>query len=140
MVAALLHHPTIFTVLGDAARRRRPRGLVAQLLVSTALAGALAVTAPHWWSVSALLGAVSAYAAWGVVAAFFPRVAAGGPLRVVQMLIGGLGVSLAAAGILGLAAALFTGTGRSPYTPCGPGATSAYCQAHKAPPPTTRVP
>jgi hypothetical protein len=140
MVAALLHHDTIFTVLGDAARQRRPRGLLAQLAICLAAGIALLLMAPRWWSVAALAGAVASHAAWGLAAAYLAPRTPGTTLQHVPPLIGGLGTALAAAGLLGLAAALFTGTGRSPYTPCGPGARSAYCRATTSPPPTTRVP
>jgi hypothetical protein len=140
MVAALPHNATIFSVLGDAARRRTTRGLVMQLVICVALSGALLIVAPQWWSVAALLGAIASYAAWGVWAAGSTRAAPVPALQHVPHLIASLGTALAAAGLVGLAAALFTGTGRSPYTPCGRGASSAYCRATTSPPPTTRVP
>lgn len=138
MVAALLHHATIYSVLGEAARKRGRRGLVIQLTACAITGGALLVVAPQWWSMSALLGAVACYAAWGLTVT--PFGAASGRLTRVPIAVAALGSTLAVAGLLGLAAAMFTGHGRSPYTPCGPGANSAYCRATTAPPTTTRVP
>jgi hypothetical protein len=138
MVAALLHHATIYSVLGQAARRRGRRGLVFQLAICVITGGALLAVAPHWWSVAAILGAVACYAAWGLAVSSVG--VAAGRLTQLPIAVAVLGSTLAAAGLFGLAAAMFTGHGRSPYTPCGPGANSAYCRATTAPPSTTRVP
>jgi len=50
-------------------------------------------------------------------------------VRTVPMLLAAAGTLTAAAGLVGLALAAWTGEGRSPYDPCGPRSRNAYCQA-----------
>jgi hypothetical protein len=56
MVAAFGHQETVFTVLGQAARKRGARSLAVQLVVSGTVATAILLSAPHWWSVAFLAG------------------------------------------------------------------------------------
>ena len=130
MVAARLNHETVFTVLGNAARRRGVPGLVAQLVVSTAAATAILTSVPQWWSLALLAGWSAAYAAWGLLA----RAIESRPLLVA---VAAIGTVMAFAGVVGLAIALFTGTGKSPYNACGEGNREARCQAWEKPPVTT---
>ncbi len=135
MVAALAHPNSIFAVIGTAARRRSVQGLVAQLASCAAIGAALLVLAPQWWSVAALVAVPGAYAAWGLVVHVVDGRPSGATvLRAVSPIVAALGTMLAVAGIVGLAVALFTGNGRSPYDSCGPGAHSRYCQAIENPP------
>jgi hypothetical protein len=135
MVAAVARHETIFTVLGDSARHRAERALNLQLGVCLALAIVLAARFPAWWPATALLVSSCLYAAWGLVA---HRLARSGNTarkwhRYVSVVIAAAASFAAAVGLIGLALVAFTGTGRSPYTPCGPGAKSAFCQAMEHP-------
>lgn len=138
MVAARLNHETVFTVLGDAARRRGVPGLVAQLVVSTAAATAIFTSVPQWWSLALLAGWSAAYAAWGLLArAVESHEAPGRSLRPLLVAVAAIGTAMAFAGVVGLAIALFTGTGKSPYNACGEGSREARCQAWEKPPVTT---
>jgi hypothetical protein len=135
MVAALANPQTIFSVLGAAARRRSSRALALQLLLSTGAAVALLVAEPRLWFCAALLGVPASYAAWGLLTATAgSRARAPVLLRMLAVATAVAGTLLAFAGTVGLALALFTGHGRSPYDACGPGSNSAYCQATMHPP------
>jgi hypothetical protein len=136
MVAALLQPATIFTVLAAAAHRRQRRGLATQLAISAVIALTLLVGAPQWWSVAALCGVSTLYALWGLVTRNGSSTFAAGLANA----LAASATVLTAAGLIGLAAALFTGHGRSPKTPCGPGATTPYCRAMDNPTPTTSIP
>ena len=137
MVAALLQ-PNIFSVLGHAARRRERRGLAIQLSLSLGAGATLLIAAPQWWSLAALLGVSACYALWGLMAGM--NAGAAGAWAALPHAIAATGTVLAVAGLLGLAAALFTGDAQGTYTPCGPRATSRYCQGMKEPVRTNRVP
>jgi hypothetical protein len=142
MVAALLNHETIFTVLGSSARGRAERSLALQVAMCLIASGAIAFAMPQWWSVAALLFVGAMHATWGLLAHRFadrPSLSAGS-LRHVPLLLAALATGAAVVGVVGLAIALFTGQGRSPYDPCGPGASSAYCRALKQPRPATSIP
>lgn len=137
MVAARLNHETVFSVLGNAARRRGAPGLVAQLVVSTAAATAILTSAPQWWSLALLAGWSAAYSAWGLLVRSVESESSRLPRRSLLVAVAAIGTLLAFAGVVGLAVALFTGTGKSPYNACGAGATDARCQAWEKPPVTT---
>jgi hypothetical protein len=142
MVAAFANHDTVFTVLGSAARGRSRRSLAAQGVACLAVAAALMVTTAQWWSLSAIALAGALHAGWGLVV----RLLAGRQpesvrvLRHAPLLLAAAATGLAVLGVTGLAITLFTGQGRSPYDPCGPHATSAYCHALQQPTPASRIP
>ena len=130
MVAAHPHSETVFSVLGDAARRRGPHSLAAQLVLSSAAAAAILLAAPQWWSLAFLAGWSAAWSAWGLLVRFHEvREAHPRPLDALLVTIAAAGTTLAIVGIVGVAIALFTGNGKSPYNACGAGATDARCQA-----------
>ena len=130
MVSAHPHSETVFSVLGDAARRRGARSLFAQLILSVVVAAAIIFGAPQWWSLAFLAGWSVAWSAWGLLVRFVearephPR-----PLDALLVTLAAAGTTLAIVGIVGVAMALFTGNGKSPYNACGKGATDARCQA-----------
>jgi hypothetical protein len=136
MVAAPANPSSLFAVLGTAARQRTSRGLATQLIACLTLSAIVITLAPQWWSLAALLGAPSAYAAWGLmVHRLERRPAPVGVLGLFASMVAAAGGMLAVAGVVGLALALFTGHGRSPYDACGTGATTARCRAIENPPP-----
>lgn len=139
MVAAQVGQDTVFTVLGDAARRRSSRSLVAQLLVSIAIAAALESAVPQWWSLAVLAACFSAYAAWGllirIVEARDPHARS---LDALLVMIAALGTALAVTGIIGVGLALYSGNGRGVKNACGKGSTNKLCQAWSNPTPTSR--
>ncbi len=142
MVAALAGRETVFSVLATGARGRAGRSLAVQLAVCVAAAGLVLLAAPAWWSVAALMLAGGTHAAWGLLVrrrSTNPSHAAGLVSRA-PYAVAAVGTALAAIGILGLAAALFAGSGRSPYDACGVDAHSAYCKAMRAPAPATAIP
>ncbi len=139
MVAALAGRETVFSVLATSARARAGRSLALQLAVCVAGAGLVLLTAPAWWSVAALMLAGGTHAAWGLLVRRLstkPSRTAGEAL----VAVAALGTVLAVSGMVGLAAALFTGSGRSPYDACGVNANSAFCKAMRAPAPATAIP
>jgi hypothetical protein len=142
MVGSLPHAESIFGVLGGQARSRALHSLTVQLVLGVVTGIVVQRVAPHWWSVSVLLFAAACYAGWGLLARGIGR----GPLPPARWalnlsrLVAAAATVLVATGIIGLALALFTGHGRSPYDPCGVGATSRYCQGLKAPVPVPRIP
>lgn len=135
MVAAVARHETIFTVLGDSARHRAQRALNLQLGVCLALAIVLAARFPAWWPATALLVSAALYAAWGLLARRLERseTTARKWDHYVSVVIATAAGFTAAVGLIGLALVAFAGNGRSPYTPCGPGAKVAFCQALEHP-------
>lgn len=138
MVAAQAHHDTVFSILGDAARRRAARTLAAQLVLSAVTGASIVLVAPQWWSIACLAGWSAAYSAWGLlVRRVEAKPAHARVLDAALAAIAATGATLAFVGLIGLAMALFTGTGRSPYNACGQGATDARCQAWEKPPVTT---
>lgn len=134
MVTAFGRHETVFTVLGDAARRRHVRGLVLQLIVSVAIAAALLVSAPHWWSLAFLAGWSAAYAAWGLLVRL-KETRDASALNALLVTIATLGTALAVAGIIGVGLAIYTGNGRGIKNACGKGSTNERCQAWRNPSP-----
>lgn len=142
MVAALLNHESLFAVLGSAARRRGKRSLAIQCAACLAAAATLAIVAPRWWSLAALILASGLYAAFGLIvrARTTPGSAAEGALPFLAAAVTALGFGASIIGIVGLWLALFTGSGHSPYDACGRGASTAYCRAMKSPERTTTIP
>jgi hypothetical protein len=130
MVAMQAGHESVFTVLDAAARRRGPISLALQHLATLAVILAIVVLAPQWWSIACLLGAGAMYSLWGLTAHTIGEAAA----RPVRVGFAAVGATLAIAGTIGLAMALFTGTGKSPYNACGEGATDKRCEALARPP------
>ena len=137
MVAAFGRRETVFTVLGDAARKRGVPGLVLQLIVSGAIATTILVSAPHWWSLAFLAGWSAAYAAWGLLVRLKEKWDASA-LNALLVAIAALGTALAIAGIVGVGLAFYTGDAGGAKTTCGKHSTSKYCQAWRNPTPTTR--
>ena len=136
MGAAPGNPESVFAVLDAAARKRSTRTLALQLVFSAGLATAIVAATPHWWYIAALLGAPACYAFWGLLTVSADR-RTGGPAvpRILAFGTAAAGTLLALAGASGLALALFTGHGRSPYNACGPSSTTAQCQAWAHPPP-----
>jgi len=134
MVATHPNSETVFTVLGDAARRRSTHSLAIQLGLSGAIAAVILVSAPQWWSLAFLAGWSTAYAAWGLIV----RVAEAhesrrGSLNALLVAIAAAGTALAIAGIIGVALAFYTGNGKGVKDACGKGSTNERCQAFANP-------
>ena len=138
MVAAQAHNETVYTVLASAARQRSTRSLQAQLIVSTAIATAILLAAPHWWSLAFLAGWSAAYATWGLLVrvadarSTHPR-----SLDALLSTIAALGTALAVAGIIGFGLAIYSGNGGGVKNACGKGNTNKICQAQAHPTPST---
>ena len=132
---------SIFTVLGAAARDRSRLALALQCTVCACVALALWRMSPALWSASALCSAGALHACWGLLdRARDARTSSGGLRRRVSVCVASAGAGLAVIGVVGVAAAMFTGHGRSPYDACGPHATSSYCEALRHPQRVTRLP
>lgn len=130
MVAAHPHSETVFSVLGDAARRRGPRSLAGQLVLSSAAAAAILVAAPQWWSLAFLAGWSAAWSAWGLLVRFVEaRDAHARPFRAMLMTIAAIGTALAIAGIIGVGLAAYSGNARGVKDACGKGSTNRLCEA-----------
>ena len=141
MVAAFGRHETVFTVLGESARRRNSRVLIAQLIVSAGVAVTILLVAPHWFWAAFLAGWSAAYSAWGLVA----RLAESHEdhrraLNAVLATIATLGTALAVAGIIGVGLAIYSGDAASAKGTCGRNSSSKYCQAFKQPEKLTKLP
>ena len=129
MVAAFEHHETVFTVLGDAARKRSARSLVVQLVLSGAVAAAIMTVAPRWWSFAFLAGWSAAYAAWGLLVRLRERESATPRLLGALMTaIAALGTALAVAGIIGFGLAIYLGDAAGAKNRCGKASSSTRCQ------------
>ena len=126
MVAAFSRHETVFTVLGDAARRRGGKSLAFQLLASSAIAGSLLIAAPQWWSLAFLAGWSASYAAWGLLV----RVREARATKVLMATMAALGTALAIAGIIGIGLAIYSGDAASAKVKCGRKSTDPLCQQH----------
>lgn len=129
MIALHARQDTVFSVLGDAARRRRLPGLVVQFAVSAIICAAILLLAPQWWSLAFLAGWSASYAAWGLVV----RVAEARPWqeRFKHALLVGIatvGTVLAVAGVIGVGLAFYTGHGAGIKNACGKGSTNELCQ------------
>lgn len=139
MVAAQVRQDTVFTVLGDAARRRTPRSLVVQLVVSVAMVAAVLNAASQWWSFAFLAACFAAYAAWGLlIRVVESREAHPRSLDAVLVTIAALGTALAVAGIIGVGLAIYSGNARGVKDACGKGSTNELCQAWANPVPSSR--
>lgn len=125
---------TVFSVLGAAARRRSPRSLAVQLVLSMGVVSAILLTAPQWWSIAFLAGWSAAYAAWGllvrIVEAREPHARS---LDALLVTIAALGSTLAIAGIIGIGLVIYSGNAKGVKEPCGKGSTNELCQAWKNP-------
>lgn len=136
MVAVHTGHETVFSVLGEAARKRSAWSLGAQLVLSATAAGAILIAAPHWWSLAFLGGWSAAYAGWGLLV----RVAESRQARslnAVLVTIAALGTALAIAGIVGVGLAIYSGNGRGAKDACGSSSTNERCQAFANPTPVS---
>ena len=139
MVAAFGRQETVFTVLGQAARRRGAKSLAVQLIVSGAMATAILLSAPHWWSVAFLAGWSAAYSAWGLLVRLYEKQEARS-LRALLVAIATLGTALAIAGVVGIGLALYSGNARGVKNACGRNSTNELCQAFRNPAPVTKIP
>jgi hypothetical protein len=141
-VIAIRANQTVFSVLGEAARRRGTAGLAIQLVVSVALATAILLVAPHWWSLAFLAGWSAAYSAWGlIVRVVEARQAHPRSLNALLVTIAALGTALAVAGVIGIGLAMYSGNARGAKGgACGKNATTKYCQAFTNPAPATKLP
>lgn len=138
---ALRANETVFSVLGESARRRGAPGLVAQLVVSVAAMTAILVAAPQWWSLAFLAGWSAAYAAWGlIVQAVEARQGHGRSLDALLVTIAALGTALAVAGIIGVGMAFYTGDAGGAKTKCGRASKSEQCRAWANPAPVSKLP
>ena len=141
MVAAFGRHETVFTVLGDSARRRTAGVLVAQLIVSAGVAATILIVDPDWLWAACLAGWSVAYSAWGLVARIAesheePRRS----LNAVLATIAALGTALAIAGIIGLGLAIYSGDAAGAKNRCGRNSTSERCRTLEHPPKLTKLP
>jgi len=131
-------HETVFTVLGDAARRRNSRSLAAQLVLSTGIAAGILIAAPQWWSLAFLAGWSAAYSSWGLLVRIVEaREAHPRPLDALLVTIAATGTALAIAGIVGVALAMYTGNAKGVKNACGDGASNRLCQAFANPKPVS---
>ena len=137
MVAAFGRQETVFTVLGQAARRRGSRSLALQLIVSGAIATAILLSAPHWWSVAFLAGWSAAYSAWGLLVRLYEKREAKS-LKALLVAIATLGTALAIAGVVGIGLAIYSGNARGVKNACGKGSTNELCQAFANPTPVSK--
>ena len=134
-------HETVFTVLGDAARKRNSRTLAAQLVLSVAAGAAILIAAPQWWSLAFLAGWSATYSAWGLLVrvaearAEHPR-----SLRALLVSIAAAGTVLAIAGVIGIGLAIYSGNANGTKNACGVGSTNELCQAWANPAPASRIP
>jgi len=130
MVAAHAGHETVFTVLGDAARRRGVRSLAGQFILSSVAALAIFLAAPQWWSLAFLAGWSAAWSAWGLLVHFIEaREAHARPLHALLLTIAAVGTMLALAGVIGVGLAVYSGNARGVKDACGKGSTNRLCQA-----------
>jgi hypothetical protein len=134
MVAAFSRHETVYTVLGDAARKRGARSLGLQLVASLTIGTAVLVLAPHWWSLAFLSGWSAAYSAWGLLVRLrgLPTENAT-PIDALLVTIAALGTALAIAGMIGVGLAIYSGNARGVKDACGKGSTNERCQAWAKP-------
>jgi F0F1-type ATP synthase assembly protein I len=139
MVAAFGRPETVFTVLGEAARRRRANTLLAQLMVSIVVGTAILVRAPNWWSLAFLAGWSATYSAWGLVVRIAESHEHPRSLRALLTAIATLGTALAIAGIIGVGLAIYSGDAAGAKNRCGRNSTSKRCQAVEHPP-LTKLP
>jgi hypothetical protein len=129
MVAAFGHHETVFTVLGQAARKRGPRSLALQLIVSGAIATAILLSAPHWWSIAFLAGWSAAYSAWGLLVRLYEK-REKRSLKALLVGIATLGTALAVAGVIGIGLAIYSGDAAGAKNRCGRKSTLPRCTTH----------
>ena len=139
MVAAFGRPETVFTVLGEAARKRRAGTLIAQLVVSLVIGAAILVRAPGWWSLAFLAGWSAAYSAWGLVVRIAESHEHPRSLRALLTTIATLGTALAIAGIIGIGLAIYSGDAAGAKNTCGRNSTIKRCQSLERPP-LTKLP
>ena len=132
MVAAVMRADTVFSVLGDVARRRTPRSLALQCGIALGIAAFVGLTRPNLWAAVAIAITVGVHGAWGLLARVEDRSPAASR-RAILVALSALGTLSAIVGLVGFAVGAFTGTGKSPYDPCGPGARQPSCQAYAHP-------
>jgi len=138
MVAAHLNHETVYTVLGEAARRRGSRSLAAQLILSLVTGASILVMAPHWWSIACLAGWSAAYSVYGLLVRLAgARERLGRSFNALLVAVAALGTAFALAGVIGIGFAFYTGDAAGAKTTCGKRSTNARCEAWANPPVTT---
>jgi hypothetical protein len=138
MVAAFGRPETVFSVLGQAARRRRVSTLIAQLIFSIVIGVAILVRAPNWWSLAFLAGWSAAYSAWGLVVRIAESHEHPRSLRALLTAIATLGTALAIAGLIGVGFAIYTGDAAGAKNRCGQNS-GKRCEASERPP-LTKLP
>lgn len=138
MVVASGHHETVFTVLGDAARKRGARSLAVQLVLSAGTASAILTAAPQSWSLAFLAGWSATYSAWGLLVRLKERKSSKAALLgALLTTLAALGTALAIAGIIGIGLAIYLGDAAGAKNTCGKASTSLRCQASANPPQAT---
>ena len=137
MVAAHLNHETVYTVLGEAARRRGSRSLAAQLILSLVTGASILVMAPHWWSIACFAGWSAAYSVYGLLVRVAELRAPGRSFNALLVAVAALGTAFALAGVIGIGLALYTGDAAGAKNACGKRSTNARCEAWANPPVTT---
>ena len=139
MVAAFGRPETVFSVLGEAARRRRASTLIAQLMVSIVIGAVILVRAPNWWSLAFLAGWSAAYSAWGLVVRIAESHEHPRSLRALLTAIATLGTALAIAGMIGVGFLIYSGDAAGAKNTCGKNSTIKRCQVFERPP-LTKLP
>jgi hypothetical protein len=138
MVAAFGRPETVFSVLGEAARRRRTHTLVAQLMVSIVIGTVILVRAPNWWFLASLAGWSAAYSAWGLVVRIAESHEHPRSLRALLTTIATIGTALAIAGMIGVGFAFYTGDAAGAKNRCG-NHSGKRCETLERPP-LTKLP
>jgi hypothetical protein len=138
MVAAFGRPETVFSVLGQAARKRRASTLIAQLIFSIVIGAVILVRAPNWWSLAFLAGWSAAYSAWGLVVRIAESHEHPRSLSALLTAIATLGTVLAIAGMIGVGFAIYTGDAAGAKNRCGQ-TSGKRCEAAERPP-LTKLP
>jgi hypothetical protein len=138
MVAAFGRPETVFSVLGQAARRRRTSTLIAQLIFSIVIGAVILVQAPNWWSLAFLAGWSASYSAWGLVVRIAESHEHPRSLKALLTAIAMLGTALAIAGMIGVGLAIYTGDAAGAKNRCGY-TSGKRCQEAERPP-LTKLP
>lgn len=139
MVAAFGRPETVFSVLGESARRRSTNTLIAQLMASIVIGVVILVRAPNWWSLAFLAGWSAAYCTWGLVVRIAESHEQPRSLKALLTAIATLGTALAIAGIIGVGLAIYSGDAAGAKNRCGRNSSSKRCQAVEHPP-LTKLP
>jgi asparagine N-glycosylation enzyme membrane subunit Stt3 len=107
---------SVFTVLGERARAGSRRRLAGYLIAGLAAAVSITVFARPWWPAAALALSFAAFGVYGLVVRG-RAVRRGSPRDAVRIVVAGAGTIAAAAFVVGLFLAWFTGDAIGTYTP-----------------------